>query len=98
VTLADSRSEVLSRTAPDNFFYGPPLNKYGFTFSKGCITKMAEGWRRQNHGNASGRPCHRQAVEQVLSSAHGLRAREVDGSIQVFEQGARGIARCGLSK
>jgi hypothetical protein len=35
VTLADFRSEGLSRTAPDNFFYGPPENKYGFTFSKG---------------------------------------------------------------
>jgi hypothetical protein len=35
VTLADFRSEGLSRTAPDNFFYGPPVNKYGFTFSKG---------------------------------------------------------------
>jgi len=35
VTLADFRSEGLSRTAPDNFFYGPPVNKFGFTFSKG---------------------------------------------------------------
>lgn len=35
VTLADFRSEGLSRTAPDDFFYGPPVNKYGFTFSKG---------------------------------------------------------------
>jgi hypothetical protein len=35
VTLADFRSEGLSRTAPDNFFYGPPVNKYGFSFSKG---------------------------------------------------------------
>jgi hypothetical protein len=35
VTLADFRSEGLSRTAPDSFFYGPPVNKYGFTFSKG---------------------------------------------------------------
>ena len=35
VTLADFRSEGLNRTAPDNFFYGPPENKYGFTFSKG---------------------------------------------------------------
>ena len=35
VTLADFRSEGLNRTAPDNFFYGPPVNKYGFTFSKG---------------------------------------------------------------
>jgi hypothetical protein len=35
VTLADFHSERLSRTAPDNFFYGPPVNKYGFTFSKG---------------------------------------------------------------
>jgi hypothetical protein len=30
----DSR-DGLSRTAPDDFFYGPPVNKYGFTFSKG---------------------------------------------------------------
>ena len=35
VTLADVRSEGLNRTAPDNFFYGPPVNKYAFTFSKG---------------------------------------------------------------
>lgn len=35
VTLADFRSEGLSRTAPDDFFYGPAVNKYGFTFSKG---------------------------------------------------------------
>jgi hypothetical protein len=35
VTLADFHSEGLSRTAPDNFFYGPPVNKYGFTFSQG---------------------------------------------------------------
>jgi hypothetical protein len=35
VTLADVRPEGLRRTAPDKFFYGPPVNKYGFTFSKG---------------------------------------------------------------
>ncbi len=35
VTFADFRSEGLNRTAPDNFFYGPPVNKYGFTFSNG---------------------------------------------------------------
>jgi hypothetical protein len=35
VTLADFRSKGLSRTAPDNFFYDPHVNKYGFTFSKG---------------------------------------------------------------
>jgi hypothetical protein len=35
VTLADFRSEWSNGTAPDNFFYGPPVNKYGFTFSKG---------------------------------------------------------------
>jgi hypothetical protein len=35
VTLADFRSEGLSRTAPDNFVYGPPVNKYGFTFTRG---------------------------------------------------------------
>jgi hypothetical protein len=35
VTLADFRSEGLNRTAPDSFFYDPPVNKYGFTFSKG---------------------------------------------------------------
>jgi hypothetical protein len=35
VTLADFRSEGFNRTVPDNFFYGPPVNKYGFTFSKG---------------------------------------------------------------
>jgi hypothetical protein len=35
VTLADFRSEGSRRIAPDNFFYGPPVNKYGFTFSKG---------------------------------------------------------------
>jgi len=35
VTFADVRSEGLRRTAPDNFFYGPPVNKFGFTFSKG---------------------------------------------------------------
>jgi hypothetical protein len=35
VTLADFQSEGLRRNAPDNFFYGPPINKYGFTFTKG---------------------------------------------------------------
>jgi hypothetical protein len=35
VTLADFRSEWSKGIAPDNFFYGPPVNKYGFTFSKG---------------------------------------------------------------
>src|ERR1700722_1664813 len=39
VTLADFRSKGLSRTAPDNFFYGPPVNKYGFTFSRGVPAK-----------------------------------------------------------
>jgi hypothetical protein len=35
VTLADFRSDEPSETAPDNFFYGPPVNQYGFTFTKG---------------------------------------------------------------
>jgi hypothetical protein len=39
VTLADFRSEGSSKTAPDNFFYGPPVNKYGFTFSRGVPAK-----------------------------------------------------------
>lgn len=35
VTLADFRSKGMTRTVPDNFSYGPPVNKYCFTFSKG---------------------------------------------------------------
>jgi hypothetical protein len=35
VTFADFRPDGLGTTAPDKFIYGPPRNKYTFTFSKG---------------------------------------------------------------
>ena len=35
VTLADSRPEGVTTTAPDDFVCGPPWNQYSFTFSKG---------------------------------------------------------------
>jgi hypothetical protein len=41
VTLADFRSEGVRSIAPDNFFYGPPTNKYRFTFTKGVPAKAS---------------------------------------------------------
>ena len=44
VTLADFRSEGLATTAPDDFVYGPPGNKYSFTFSKGVPANASTGF------------------------------------------------------
>jgi hypothetical protein len=44
VTLADVRSEGLATTAPDDFIYGPALNTYSFTFSKGVPANASTGF------------------------------------------------------
>jgi hypothetical protein len=44
VTLADVRSEGVATTAPDDFVYGPALNTYSFTFSKGVPANASTGF------------------------------------------------------
>jgi hypothetical protein len=54
-----------------------------------CITKNGRGWRRPNHGHASGRPCHGEDVVQVQSGSRGFDAREDFGSVQNVKRAAR---------